>query len=81
MADAVPTADADLAAKVKLKALAWLANHHNVTLGQAFGYLMVAHQKHWPVIIEAWRDHGLSAELVATIVERFGPSPQPGAAP
>lgn len=62
---------ADLITLAKMKALAWLARHHNVTVGQMITYLFMVRREHVRPIIESWKDHGVSAELAQALFDRF----------
>lgn len=73
MSDDTPTAIDDAVAKARIKAMAWLARNTQVTIGQMITYLFMVKREHITPIINAWKDHGMSAELVAQLVERFAP--------
>lgn len=67
---------ADIATAVRVRAIAWLARHHEVTLGQGLAYLMTIRHTHWPMVVEAWREHGLSTALVDALAAKFAPKAQ-----
>lgn len=70
----------DAITKAKIKAMAWLATHHQVTVGQMLTYLFMVRREHVTPIIDAWKAHGVSAELVQALVDRFAPK-APATAP
>ena len=67
------TDSADVVTKARLKALAWLVRHNEVTIGQMITYLFMVRREHVTPIIEAWKEHGVSTELVKALADRFAP--------